>query len=260
MKIFNWKDILDSPQNDAMKAFFAQGCGISVGSFDGLHKGHRVLVKTLVNQCSKNQLLPGIVTFTRPLPSIKHSVDYAGDVSTLQQRLNLFERLGVAFVIVVDFDEDFAGRSGTEFFELLVRQCNMSLISEGVDFRCGYKGATDTQALKYFCQQNNIKAFFVSPVYYKPGTDEEERISSSYIRMMIKKGFLATVEELLERNYELDFTEAEVYDGMIDRKSVLQVLPPDGIYHCKNEAGEAVRVEIDGKIIKFDITSKSILF
>lgn len=259
MKILYWNDVISSAQNEGLNEIAAQGCGISVGSFDGLHKGHRVLIKTLVDQCDKNQLLPGVVTFTRPLPSIKHSSDYSGDISTLDQRLKLLEELGVAFAVVVDFDQDFAARSGIQFFELLIKKCNLKLIAEGVDFRCGYKGATDTQAIRYFCQQNNIESFFVSPVYYRPGTEEEERISSSYIRMMIKKGFLATVEELLERKYELDFTGINT-KADVNKSELQQVLPPDGVYHCKNENGAEVRVQITGDVLKLGDVYKVIKF
>ena len=248
MKIFNWPEITNTQRNADADAFFSAGTGISTGSFDGLHKGHRVLLNTLTDQCKKNQLLPGIVTFTRPLPSIKHSQDYQGDISTLQQRLDLFESMGISFVIVVDFDQDFAALSGTQFFELLVKHCNMKLIAEGVDFRCGYKGATDTQAISYFCRQNNIMPFFVPPVFYKEGTDEEERISSSYIRGMIQKGFFSTVEELLERKYMLEVEYAN------------QIIPPDGIYHCKNEKCEDVRVIIDNKNLSISIPSKTLYF
>lgn len=259
MKIYFWKDIFENP-HFAEADFFAPGCGITVGSFDGIHQGHSLLLKTLVNNCEKKGFLKGVVTFTRPLPSIKHSADYAGDVSTLNQRMKLLEAYGIDFVIISDFEQSFSELSGVQFFTKLIERCNLKLIAEGVDFRCGYKGATDASAIRYFAEDNGLESFFVEPVFYKPGTDEEERISSSYIRQMIKKGFLATVEELLKRKYELDFTATEVYDGIIDRKSVLQVLPPEGVYHCKNEMGEPVRVEISGKNIKLDILSKNILF
>lgn len=260
MKIFTWNDILKSLNEGTEIEYFGRGTGISTGSFDGLHKGHRKLIKQLVENCKNLQLIPGAVTFTRPLPSIKHSSDYLGDISTLKQRLTLLEELGLEFVILVDFDESFASMMGSDYFTLLMNVCNMKYIVEGVDFRCGYKGSTDSSAIKYFAEQNNLRSDFVPPVIYKEGPDLEERISSSYIREMISNGFFTTVEELLERRYELDFSDSESYDGMIDRKSVLQVLPPDGVYHCRNEMGEPVRVEINEKNIKLDVISTSILF
>lgn len=243
MKLFNWTDILSLLNTGKEESYFSQGVGISVGSFDGLHKGHRVLLNALTEGCKKNGLKPGVITFSRPLPSIKHSSDYKGDVSTLSQRINLFESLGIEFAIIVDFDDSFASMMGADFLNILHNICNMELLAEGIDFRCGFKGATDTQAIKYWAEQNKVECIFVDPVYYREGTDEEERVSSSYIRQMIQKGFFATVEELLERPYELDIES-------ISNASV-QILPPDGIYRTQSESGEQYRLEIkNGKLVQ----------
>ncbi|MCR4733648.1 MAG: FAD synthetase family protein [Treponema sp.] len=247
MKLFNWTDILSFLDTGNEDSFFVNGTGISVGSFDGLHQGHRLLLNSLVNSCKKNKLKSGILTFVRPLPSIKHSEDYKGDVSTLNQRLKFFEELGIDFVILVNFDDSFASMMGSDFLNVLFNACNMELLAEGIDFRCGYKGATDAQAIKYWAEKNKVQCLFVDPVFYREGSDEEERISSSYIRQMIQKGFFATVEELLERPYELDLSQCQ--DNASN--SFLQVLPPDGIYRTKSENDESVRLEIkNGKIEK----------
>lgn len=257
MKIYSWKDIFENP-HFAEADFFAPGCGITVGSFDGIHQGHSLLLKTLVNNCEKKEFLKGVVTFTRPLPSIKHSADYAGDVSTLNQRMKLLEGYGIDFVIVSDFEQSFSELSGVQFFTKLIEKCNLKLIAEGVDFRCGYKGATDASAIRYFAEDNGLESFFVEPVFYRPGTDEEERISSSYIRQMIKKGFLATVEELLQRKYSIDF--GNELEGEFEISQLNQVIPPVGVYHCKNEADEEVRVEITSDRIFLNQKSKEIIF
>ena len=235
IETFSWNDIINSKGEE----LFPQGTGISVGSFDGLHLGHRELLSVLVNGCKISGLKSGVITFLRPLPSIKHSGDYKGDVSTLNQRLRLFESLGIDFAVLVDFNEVFAEIAGADFLNILLKSCNMKLLSEGIDFRCGYKGATDAQAIKYWAGQNKVECIFVDPVYYREGTDEDERVSSSYIRQMIQKGFFATVEELLARPYELDLTGEAV-----------QVLPRDGLYRAESEKGDYVRLEIkDGKIV-----------
>ena len=244
MKVFSWSDILNILNSGAEEPFFKKGSGISVGSFDGLHSGHRVLLKRLVNKCALDEYVPGVVTFSRPLPSVKHAFDYSGDISTLNQRLKLFEELGIQFVIIVDFDDSFASMLGSDFLNVLVNVCNMQLLGEGIDFRCGYKGATDVQAIKYWAEKNNIETFFVDSVYYKEGSALEERISSSYIRKMIQKGFFTTVAELLERPYELDFSILN------NAGQFTQVLPADGVYRVKSENNEDIRLEIkDGKLL-----------
>ena len=134
MKILTWNDILFVLNTGDKNKYFENGTGISVGSFD-------------------ENLLSGVVTFKRPLPGIKHFGDYQGDISTLDQRIKLFENIGIDFVIVVDFDDAFASIHGADFLDILINVCNLQLLAEGVDFRCGYKGATDVQAIKYWTKK-----------------------------------------------------------------------------------------------------------
>ena len=246
MKTFTWNDILSILNGDSNKDFLdGAKTGISVGSFDGLHKGHRKLLGELLKASRARGLSCGVLTFSRPLPGIKHSGDYMGDITTLEQRLRLFEELGLDFAIVVDFDDSFASMMGADFLNILLNVCNMELLAEGIDFRCGYKGATDAQAIRYWADQNKVETIFVDPVYFHEGSDEEERISSSYIRTMLSRGFFTTACELLERPYELDIAGLR----RADTKKMLQLLPPDGLYRTENEKGELVRLEIkDGKI------------
>ena len=236
MKIYTWNDILAILNGDSNEKF--PKTGISTGCFDGLHKGHRKLLSALIDACRAKGLSAGVVTFARPLPGIKHSNDYKGDLTTLNQRLNLFEQLGIDFAIIVDFDDSFASMMGADYLNILLNVCNMELLAEGIDFRCGFKGATDAQAIRYWAEKNNVETVFVDPVYFKEGTDEEERISSSYIRTMLSRGFFTTACELLERPYEIDIAALRR-----DPQSA-QLLPPDGLYRTENEKGELVRLEI----------------
>ena len=271
MKIFYWNNILDFLNTGIQNSFFETGTGISIGSFDGIHKGHRVLLNKLVLNCKSNNLQSGVVTFTRPLPSIKHANDYCGDISSLKQRLKIFESLGVDFVIIVDFDEEFSSQLGADFLNILINACNMELIAEGVDFRCGYKGATDVQAINYFAEKNKIKTIFVEPVYYREGTDEEERISSSFIRDMITKGFFTTVADLLDRPYEIDLSDCknEQHGTKIEilGNEINQVIPSVGVYRVVDNDNKDVRMEVkQDKIVLKNVDGdknhivKSILF
>ena len=260
MKIFSWDNILSFLNTGVQDPFFEGGTGISIGCFDGIHLGHRVLLKALIKECGDG-LKSGVVTFARPLPSVKHSGDYNGDVSTLSRRLEIFEELGLDFAIVVDFDDSFASQLGADFLNILVNACNMEVLAEGVDFRCGYKGATDAQAIRYFGAKNGVKTVFVEPVYFREGTDEEERISSSFIREMVRKGFFATVGEMLGRPYDIDVSGVKKSgDGKgkfsVLRKDIVQVLPPDGVYLGFNEAGEDVRLVVSDGGLDFDVACK----
>lgn len=241
MTVCTWTDLDTISQSKA----FDMGTSVTVGSFDGFHLGHRFLLQTMLEESKKNGYLPVGITFSRPLPAIKHSGDYTGDISTLPQRLRLFEELGIEYAFVVDFDESFASLKGAEFLNILKQKLNMKLIAEGIDFRCGYKGATDTQAIKYWATQNNVKYCFVDPVYYTQADGSQERVSSSYIRQMIQKGFFSLVTELLKRPYELDITSIK------ETGSCIQVLPPDGLYHPQTDSTAIVTLEIkSGRLVQ----------
>ena len=246
MKLYTWNDILSILNGDSNQDFLSGAkTGISVGSFDGLHKGHRKLLNQLLTACRARSIKSGVLTFIRPLPGIKHSGDYMGDLTTLDQRIRLFEELGLDFAIIVDFDDSFASMMGADFLNILLNVCYMELLAEGIVFRCGFKGATDAQAIRYWAEQNGVESIFVDPVYFREGRDEEERISSSYIRTMLSRGFFTTAWELLERPYELDIA---AFRRTEEQKSP-QLLPPDGLYRTENEKGELVRLEIkNGKI------------
>ncbi len=242
MKLFTWNDILSILNGDSNQDFLdGAKTGISVGSFDGLHKGHRKLLSELLSACRSKSLKAGVLTFLRPLPGIKHSGDYMGDLTTLDQRISLFEEMGLDFAIIVDFDDSFASMMGADFLNILLNVCNMELLAEGIDFRCGFKGATDVQAIRYWAGQNGVETIFVNPVYFREGSDEEERISSSYIRTMLSRGFFTTAKELLERPYQLDIAAIR----RAETEKSTQLLPPDGLYRTENEKGELVRLTIE---------------
>ncbi len=251
MQVFYWNEILNNPQ--LVAGLVIAGTGLSIGSFDGIHSGHRELLNTLVSNCKKESLQAGVLTFARPLPSIKRSINYPGDLTTLQQRLEIFAKFNLDFAIVVDFDENFASRTGEEFFDLTKKLFNLKLLVEGVDFRCGYKGATDSAAIKEWASQNDVQTFFVEPVFYKKGESVKQRISSSFIRELIVKGQLDIAKSLLNYAYELDLTA-------VDSGNLLQVLPPCGVYNCKNEEGKEIKVEIKTADITLSSPSKKIIF
>ena len=127
MKVFEWEKI--TAASEGILPDFEQGSGLSVGSFDGIHLGHRTLLNTLISACKEKKLNSGIITFSRPLPSIKHSQDYDGDLSTLNQRLSIFESLGIDFVVVVDFNDVFAQTSGSDFLLCLKKTFNMKFLA-----------------------------------------------------------------------------------------------------------------------------------
>ncbi len=241
MQVLSWND-------SAFSQFLGKETAVTIGSFDGLHKGHRVLIDTLTKTCIEKHFHSVVITFTRPLPAIKHADDYAGDISTLPQRLALFELLGIDSVILVDFTEKFAAVSGTDFLSSLVQRINMKCLVEGFDFHCGYKGKTERKAIEAWAQDVHVETHFVPPVYYNASNGKTERVSSSFIRQMILEGNFDAAAELLTRPYELDL--AEIRRAAATNSAFTQLLPPDGSYRTLSEKGSSISICIKaGKLL-----------
>ena len=241
MQVLSWNDS-DFPQ------FLGKETAVTIGSFDGLHKGHRMLVDTLTRISAEKHYVPAVITFTRPLPAIKHAGDYAGDISSLPQRLALFEQLGIESVILVDFTEQFAALSGEDFLTRLVESMNMKCLVEGFDFHCGYKGKTTRKEIEAWAAAAHVETHFVPPVYCKTKDGKTARISSSFIRHMILDGDFSAAAELLTRTYELDL--AEIRRAAATNSAFTQLLPPDGSYRALSESSEPISIEIKaGKLI-----------
>ncbi len=238
MQVFSWND-----------GYFPQLSGkktaVTIGSFDGIHRGHRMLFDTLTQICAEKNYHSVVITFTRPLPAIKHANDYAGDISSLSQRLSLFESLGINTVILVDFNDDFAALPGIDFLSNLAQRINMKCLVEGFDFHCGYKGKTQRTDIEAWAKTVQIETHFLAPVYYETESGKTERISSSFIRQMILCGNFTAAAELLERPYELDISE--IRKASASGSPVTQLIPPDGSYRTLSEKDEPISITVKSR-------------
>lgn len=241
MQVLSWNDSV-FPQ------FAAKKTVVTIGSFDGLHRGHRALIDKLTRICAEKNYQSVVITFKRPLPAIKHAGDYPGDISSLSQRLALFESLSIDTVILVDFNDEFAAVSGTDFLSNLVHRINMKCLVEGFDFHCGYKGKTQRPDIEAWAENAQVETHFVPPVYYETENGKTARVSSSFIRHMVLDGNFDAAAELLGRPYELDISELHKAAAM--GYPVTQLIPPDGTYRTLSEEDEIISVEIKaGKLL-----------
>ncbi len=188
MKIIAWSDL----QNKEYQFFFEKGSAASIGSFDGPHKGHFAIFDKILDFSRQNGTLSGLVTFEKPVSSIKQGNCYKGDISTLEERLEIFKKLGFDFVLVIHFDEEFKRIEGKDFFRILKEKLNLKCIVEGVDFCCGHNGAFAKPQIQAFCAENNIDSFFVELV-----KENGKRISSTMIRELLAEKNIDKVERLL---------------------------------------------------------------
>ncbi len=226
IKIFSWEQIVNSKFS---KEFFEQGTALSIGSFDGTHIGHDAIFNSIL---AKKDFVPGIVTFRHSTRLEKAGNEFNGEVQTLSQRLEFFMDKGFSFVVVIDFSDDFTKIDGYDFLSVLKKNCNVKYLAEGEDFRCGYKGSTDIQAIESFCQKNDVELNVVTSVEYL-----DKKVSSSRIRQDVLDKKFEEIKIMLKSPFTIDcagFTwKKETIDGqnyLTAKKCGIQIFPPDGEY------------------------------
>lgn len=236
-RIYTWQDIIENKFN---VEYLSKGTAISVGSFDGVHKGHQVILKKVLEQ---KEYARGCVTFLSPAKLQSPS----GEISSVEQKIQIFSEMGFDFAIVIDFSPEFSKMEGTSFVRSLVELCSMRFIAEGQDFCCGYKGSFKINDLFAFAEQNNFKCCCADDVEF-----EGKRISSTRIRDALAGGNLPLAKSLIGRDFSYDCTglDWKEEDGCFCASSFSQrILPSDGTYDVIVKTAAEDSVELNAAML-----------
>lgn len=240
MQVFSWDDVLNSKVSDFIAG---SGTALTVGGFDGPHRGHEVLCAKVVADARKRALLPGLITFKHSPRAFKQQGAYEGDISTLRLRLKVFKQWGFAFAVVIDFSSDFSKMEGYTFLTVLKDYCGMRFFEVGKLFRCGHNHTAGEDEIRKFAGEHGIECDFVSLA-----ADGGSRISSSAVRRYIRAGKLDKAAQFLGRPFEIDCLclSAENEGGKTvalkkygGGQDCFQILPPDGVYRVNVSASDA---------------------
>lgn len=174
--------------------------GVALGFFDGVHRGHSDLIRTLILNCSRLELEPAVFTFDEHPATVAHKLKrFGGYINTFAERLQLFEELGVGEVHHYHFDEEFSRLAPVEFLdEILFDKLDAGLIVVGADYRFGYKGEGNIETLKEWCTLNQVELTVVPDVELFG-----QRVSSTRIRQHIEQGDMDMASSCLGRHFSL---------------------------------------------------------
>jgi riboflavin kinase/FMN adenylyltransferase len=202
---------------------------MTVGVFDGVHRGHAELIRRIVSRGP----CPTVVTFRENPKKILSPRPYEGDIFSLEQKLAALEELGVARAVLIDFSEEFSKMNGWEFINSLESRGNAVFLAIGANFRCGYRHETGAELIR---RKNGLKGIPTEIV--PPVLRGNEPVSSSRIRAAISGGDLAGAGALLGRKFELDLSGIRGFplvkdkeEGMVfDASSLHRITPAAGRY------------------------------
>lgn len=180
---------LRSPQEAATPT------AIALGSFDGLHQGHRRVIAA-ISPPSRPGVMPTVVSFwPHPREVLYEEPRLRLDLPA--EKLHLLEPLGIEQLVLVPFTRELAALSPEQFVaQVLVGQLQARQVAVGENFRFGAGRSGDAQALAAIGADHGI-AVSVLPILW----DGTERVSSSRIRRALAAGAIDEAERLLERPY-----------------------------------------------------------
>ncbi|HEV3310991.1 MAG TPA: bifunctional riboflavin kinase/FAD synthetase [Chloroflexota bacterium] len=170
------------------------GCAITVGSFDGVHRGHQFLIRSMVDHARSARLESVVITFD-PLPFEVLDPDApAARLTELDEKLTLLEQLGVDRTAVVRFTNDVAAIPAEEFVLWICRTNKAQEIWAGADFAFGHRREGTVDLLEELGPELGFEATILPRVEFDGG-----RMASSVIRSMLGGGEVREAAVLLGR-------------------------------------------------------------
>tara|TARA_B100000686_G_scaffold259103_1_gene271514 strand:- start:277 stop:1212 length:936 start_codon:yes stop_codon:yes gene_type:complete len=212
-----------------------KGHAIAIGNFDGVHRGHQKVFEEAKKLAKKNRIKFGILTFN-PLPTMFFNKKITNHRLTSEnQKLFLFKKYGVNFLINLKFNKKFSKITAEQFIKnIIYKKIKPKLIFVSNNFKFGNKRRGNVNLLQTLSKRYEYKLKKINPLKFR-GT-----ISSTRIRKSLQNGRIEYANKLLSRTW---FVEGYVTKGKkLGRKLGYRtcnikiknyILPKVGIYAVK---------------------------
>lgn len=207
---------------------------ITLGKFDGLHMGHKLLVETMLEK-KKDGLATVMFTFDIPPKAIVNQ-ESQKVLITRQEKEAVFRQTGIDYLIEYPFTSKVRAMEPETFIQMLVEQLNVKCIVAGTDFHFGHNRSGNYETLQKAGPKYGFETIIIEKREY-----ENRDISSSFVREEIQKGHMEKANMLLGYEY---FVKGEVVHGKkLGRRLGIptvnlippaeKLLPPFGVYASK---------------------------
>jgi riboflavin kinase/FMN adenylyltransferase len=206
---------------------------LAIGNFDGVHAGHRMILRRVAAIARERGLTPAVLTFD-PHPARVLAPERAPKlISTIAQRLRRMENEGVEAAMLLAFSRELARLSPEEFArEVLVEKLHARVVIIGEDFRFGYKQAGNLGTMRSLGEHLGFEVESAGTIQRRGA-----RISSTAVRKLVEAGEVSKACRMLGGPFAL---EGGVVKGQgVGRKQTVptlnlapenELLPPVGVY------------------------------
>jgi riboflavin kinase / FMN adenylyltransferase len=200
---------------------------VTVGTFDGVHRGHRLLIARAIEEAGRLGARAAVVTWDRHPKSIVPDASAPPLLTSIERKIELLAGSGLDLVVVLPLDEELSHWSPEHFVdEVFVRALEARAVIVGSDWRYGHRASGDVASLRRHGQASGFEV-----VTLERSGDAADEASSTLARMAVARGQIESAGALLGRPHELEATvvaragatiEAHVGPGF--------AVPPAGSY------------------------------
>lgn len=198
-------------------------CAVTMGKFDGIHRGHRKLVEKIKERKAFGE------------QAVLFAIDASSNmILTSEERASLLEKMGIDVLVECRLNDRIRHMKAENFIkEILIGDLGTSYVVVGEDNRFGFERKGNPQLLKEFGEHYGFEVEVLSKEM-----DGRRKISSTFIREELKKGNMEKITSLMGADY---FVEGKVVHGrgmghkvllpttnLVPQKS--KILPPNGVY------------------------------
>ena len=179
------------------------GCVVTVGFFDGVHRGHQAVVRRAV-ALAREREVPAVVLTFDPHPSeVVRPGTHPPLLSTAAHRADLMEMLGVDAVLVLPFTVELSKLTPEEFVrQVLVERLHAVAVVVGQNFRFGHRAAGTVETLAELGEKYGFTALALSLA--APEDGGEQRFSSTDVRKMVLAGEVEAAAQRLGRPHRVE--------------------------------------------------------
>lgn len=231
------KTIFNASEFDKTK-----GIALTIGSFDGIHKGHVCLIKNLIKQAQSRNLLSAVLTFSPHPREVLGKNNKIPRLTSLKEKQYLLSEIGLDYLIVHPFTKEFSSLSPREYVrDVLVESLNTKFILVGHNHRFGKKGAAGFDDLVQFGEDYGFEA-----AQQEMMEINGMNASSTLIRKLVAEGNIADGNSYLGYEYKFSSTLCKPTVELVNNTLITdiiknnpdKVLPPVGSYEAKVKSND----------------------
>ena len=185
-------------RSELARASAGRPSAVTIGKFDGVHRGHQYLVRQLLEEARKRDLASVVVTMHPHPISVLRPGTPISYLCSLEERVELLQGLGVDQVAVLSFTSELAQLSYRDFVALIIDQLDMRLLLAGPDLALGRNREGNAEAIRSLALEKGFELTLVDLL-----SEDDAKVGSGAVREALAAGEMETVNRLLGRPFDL---------------------------------------------------------